>query len=73
MTTVTTRAHVGPDGILRLEMPVNFRDADLEVTLNMRTDSELQEDAQSSESPMEDECCLDAELEEAHRHVVYEP
>lgn len=33
MKTVTLRSHVGSDGVLRLEVPVDFKDADLEIIL----------------------------------------
>jgi hypothetical protein len=33
MVTVETSAHVGPDGILRVETPVGLRDQDVRVVL----------------------------------------
>lgn len=31
MVTIDTRTHVGPDGVLRLRMPEELRDADVQV------------------------------------------
>ncbi|MGE0883465.1 MAG: hypothetical protein AB7P14_07980 [Blastocatellales bacterium] len=36
---ITVPSHVGEDGILRLQIPVGIRDADLEVTINFRAPS----------------------------------
>lgn len=33
MQNITLRSHVGPDGILHLDVPVGVHDADLEVTV----------------------------------------
>lgn len=34
--TITVRSHVGSDGILHLEVPVEVRDSELEVTLKVQ-------------------------------------
>ena len=36
METIETTAHVGPDGVLRLEVPVTEKDRDVDVTLVVR-------------------------------------
>lgn len=36
---ITVPSHIGEDGILRLQIPVGIRDADLEVTINFRAPS----------------------------------
>lgn len=36
METIKLKTHVGSDGILRLELPVNERDLDFEVVLVMQ-------------------------------------
>lgn len=36
MKSITAQLHVGADGILRLQMPVNWTDVDLEVTVIMQ-------------------------------------
>jgi len=36
MTTIQTRSHVGPDGLLRLTLPVDVTDTDLDVTVVVR-------------------------------------
>jgi hypothetical protein len=33
MSTIHTTTHTGPDGILKLEVPLNLPDADVDVTL----------------------------------------
>ena len=35
METVKLRSHVGSDGMLKLEIPVNVRDADLDVVVKI--------------------------------------
>jgi hypothetical protein len=40
MTTIQTKSHVGPDGLLRLTLPVGLKDADLDVTVIVRTTTE---------------------------------
>lgn len=34
MQSITVQSHVGSDGILRLQIPVGVKDADLRVTVN---------------------------------------
>ena len=34
MQSITVQSHVGSDGILRLQIPVGVKDADLNVTIN---------------------------------------
>jgi hypothetical protein len=34
MQSITVQSHVGEDGILRLQIPVGVKDADLQVTVN---------------------------------------
>ena len=36
MQSITLRGHVGSDGILQLQLPVDLRDTDLEVTITIR-------------------------------------
>lgn len=36
MHSITIRSHVGSDGILQLQLPVDLRDTDLEVTVTVR-------------------------------------
>jgi hypothetical protein len=36
METIKLKTHVGSDGILKLEVPVNVRDADLEIVVVMQ-------------------------------------
>ena len=36
MTTIQTKSHVGPDGLLHLSLPVDVKDADLDVTVIVR-------------------------------------
>lgn len=36
MQKITLRSHVGADGILQLQLPVELRDTDLEVTVTIR-------------------------------------
>lgn len=36
MQSITVRSHVGPDGILHLDVPVGIHDADLEVTVTVQ-------------------------------------
>lgn len=36
MQSITLRGHVGSDGILQLQLPVDLRDTDLEVTVTIR-------------------------------------
>ena len=36
MQSITLRGHVGSDGILQLQLPVDLRDTDLEVTVTLR-------------------------------------
>jgi hypothetical protein len=36
LTTIQTRSHVGSDGLLRLTLPVDVTDADLDVTVVVR-------------------------------------
>jgi hypothetical protein len=36
MTTIQTRSHVGADGLLRLTLPVDVKDTDLDVTVVVR-------------------------------------
>jgi hypothetical protein len=33
MSTIHTTTHTGPDGVLKLEVPLNMPDTDLDVTL----------------------------------------
>ena len=33
---ITVQSHVGEDGILRLQIPVGVKDADLEITINFK-------------------------------------
>ena len=44
MQTINVKSHIGPDGILRLELPVDWRDQDVHITVMI---SELPGDAQS--------------------------
>ena len=36
MQSITVQSHVGEDGILRLQIPVGVKDADLRVTINFQ-------------------------------------
>jgi hypothetical protein len=36
MQSITLRSHVGSDGILQLQLPVELKDTDLEVTVTIR-------------------------------------
>lgn len=36
MQSIKVRSHVGPDGILQLQLPVDLKDTDLEVTVTIR-------------------------------------
>jgi hypothetical protein len=36
MSTITIRSHVGADGILKLQLPIGYTDADIEVTLTIK-------------------------------------
>lgn len=36
MQSITLRSHVGPDGILHLQLPVDLKNTDLEVTVTLR-------------------------------------
>ncbi len=36
MQSITVQSHVGEDGILRLQIPVGVKDADLQVTINFQ-------------------------------------
>lgn len=36
MQSITLRSHVGPDGILHLDVPVGVHDAELEVTVTVQ-------------------------------------
>lgn len=36
MSTITIRSHVGADGILKLQLPIEFTDTDIEVTLTVK-------------------------------------
>ncbi len=40
MVTITKSVHVGPDGILRVETPVDERDKDVRVTLVVQAEPE---------------------------------
>ncbi len=40
MQSITVQSHVGEDGILRLQIPVSVKDADLEVTVNFQLPSQ---------------------------------
>lgn len=33
MTTIQLHSHVGPDGVLKIEVPLGMKDADLDVVL----------------------------------------
>lgn len=48
MQTITVHSHVGEDGILRLQIPVGVKDADLKVTINYQL-PELNGSAKSPE------------------------
>ncbi len=44
METITINSHVGQDGILHLDIPVNISNADLTVTISVKpSDNSLQE------------------------------
>ena len=36
MQSITLRSHIGPDGILHLNVPVGIHDAEIEVTVTIR-------------------------------------
>ena len=36
MYTVTVRSHVGPDGVLHLDIPSQYRDTELDITIVVR-------------------------------------
>ena len=36
MHTVTLKLHVGPDGILHLDMPSQYKDTELDITIVVR-------------------------------------
>ena len=36
MQSITVQSHVGKDGILRLQVPVGIKDADLRITINFQ-------------------------------------
>ncbi len=37
MQSITLRSHIGPDGILHLNVPVGIHDAEIEVTVTIRS------------------------------------
>jgi hypothetical protein len=72
MKTMTMKAHVGTDGMLHLDMPVDYKNTDVEVTLNIRAEDEVMNEPAQPEGPTDDDCCIDAQIEEDRRNVVFD-
>jgi len=44
METITLNSHVGEDGILHLDIPVNMVNADLTITIILKNSDDFQQD-----------------------------